>query len=1104
MATYDEVVHNFMVNQPSREFKVDPLNIYEDLFAPLCGNNSIEGLVTPLYQYQRTAVARMLHQELYPSGYVPTLGELPLDTYPPELQSQPISCPHRCGKHHYTPVVNPLPSGIKPNSDNTTVRMRGGILAGKSRTGKIVECLALILLTKDQLACPTALNVPFTIPVCNLTYQRYLDRTLLSPYHYPDRHIKRCREWENGSEISGVSFVDDSIEDKPCDTGLTCLPHTNIVPPLRYLTFRQILHHSDLTEKAREVLLPPDLQELLYVAGSSYLEERDFTTTYFDNPERPFPANVRHHQEDMVLFTDSTPDIPKFKSALAAIPSQGPKAWKRLHQGYPSIDPVHGKMQPFLPVIPSRTTLVIVPEHHLITWESEIKKHVAPNALKYLVVRDYSEPSVTALLESDLVLISISKLCYAYSRNCDISPEIVEGESRHSSNETHPQPLSSCLRANTKGSSSFYQILWKRVIVKCKVFSDYHTSDDCAHISALRSERCWACRASENFSLYSDEAFSLPVPFVYPQLKNWPSYVTNESLDLYFIYLLKIPPFHLGGLWKKLLVDSYSTSIQYISPPLLDWLLTTYVVRNHSEEMVDETTLPLCTHHTIRLNCGYHELHVYNFSLALFVTCMILDRIKGPEPGRPLSWLNYRRDLKALWCTPSVYESRKRELKRLCVILKEVLLNPNEAGLSSADISLLQQCQYWMEQSLRTQPQNCDRYYNGVRYFVDAWAQPPPFPLGLAEKPGFIGIRRLLGNDDASHPCEERTRYLSGSTPILVTSLDGYELDYLAKEIDNQYDDTGSVLPQASTISTEWSDNDSMIEAVSSSPSTNLGPSSPDGVLAARKHMKALTIRGCSSAKLTYLVNQLRVHTPHEKCVVYVNSAADYLEVKIFMIRLKFQWADGASSKEFTFPCCNEYDLDISGEGTTNAEVIAEFTTNPNFRVILMPTWLLFWRLDLTVATRVYFYSPVWCDSLETQAIARVHHMGQTRPVHVETLVLCDTLEDVALGFKGKPFRMEDYETRWAESSEDKGVLALGKFLTPIWKRQAAVDDFVEQDSCETTRLETFPTNMAPGTSRIAVDISSVQPTPGDDGLQPRSEYYFDEPIPLLSLRTGH
>ncbi|KAJ1654411.1 hypothetical protein IWQ61_005646 [Dispira simplex] len=415
MATYDEVVHNFMANQPSREAKVDPLNIYEDLFTPLCGNNSIEGLVTPLYQYQRTAVARMLHQELYPSGYVPTLGELPLDTYPPELQSQPISCPHRCGKHHYTPVVNPLPSGIKPNSDNITVRMRGGILAGKSRTGKIIECLALILLTKDQLACPTALNVPFTIPVCNLTYQRYLDCTLLLPYHYPDRHTQRCREWENGSEIAGASSVDDSIEDKPCDTELSCLPNTNIVPPLRYLTFRQILHHSDLTEKTREVLLPQDLKELLYVAGSSYLEERDFTTTYFDNPERPLPAIVRHHQEDMVLFTNSTPDIPKFKSVLTAIPSQGPKAWKRLHQGYRSIDPVHGKMHPFLPLIPSRTTLVIVPENYLITWESEIKKHVAPNALKYLVVRDSSKPSVTALLESDLVLISRSELYKAYS-----------------------------------------------------------------------------------------------------------------------------------------------------------------------------------------------------------------------------------------------------------------------------------------------------------------------------------------------------------------------------------------------------------------------------------------------------------------------------------------------------------------------------------------------------------------------------------------------------------------------------------------------------------------------------------------------------------------
>ncbi|KAJ1660800.1 hypothetical protein IWQ61_000335 [Dispira simplex] len=820
-----------MVNHSSREAKVDPLNIYEDLFAPLCGNNSIEGLVTPPYQYQRTAVARMLHQELYPSGYVPTLGELPLDTYPPELQSQPISCPHRCGKHHYTPVVNPLPSDIEQCSDNTTVRMRGGILAGKSRTGKILECLTLILLTKDQLACPTALNVPFTIPVCNLTYQRYLDHTLLSPYHYPDRHAQRCRGWENGSQIAGASFVDDSIEDKPCDTELSCLPNTNIVPPLRYLTFRQILHRPELTEKAREVLLPPDLKELLYVAGSSYLEERDFTTTYFDNPERPLPANVRHHQEDMVLFTDSTPDIPKFKSALAAIPSQGPKAWKRLRQGYTSIDPVHGKRHPFLSVIPSRTTLVIVPENYLITWESEIKKHIAPNALKYLVVWDYSKPSVTALLESDLVLISCSELLNAYCCESTISS-----------------------------------------------------------------------------------------------------------------------------------VDFCHKSVEYISPPLLDWLLTTYVVRNHSEETVDEVTLPLCTYHTIRLNCGYHELHVYNFSLALFVTCMILGRIEGPEPGRPLYKFGIHWDLKALWYTPEVCESRIWEVKEVDFILKKVLLNPNEAGLTSTDISLLQQ--------------------------------------------------------------------------------------------------------------------------------------------SARKHMKALTIRGCSSAKLTYLVNQLRRHTPHEKCVVYFNSATDFVKVETFMTLLKFQPADGASTKGYTFPDYEVRLWDDYGEDAI-AEAIVEFTTNPNCRVLLMPTWLLFWRVDLTVATRVYFYSPVWCDSVEMHAIARVHHMGQTRPVHVETLVLSDTLEDAVLGSKSKSFRMEDYESRWAKSPEGKIMFALGKFLTPIWKRQVAVDDLVQQGSCETTRLESLSTNMAPGISRTAVDVSSVQLMPEDDGLQLRPEYYFDEPIPLLSLRIG-
>ncbi|KAJ1966952.1 hypothetical protein IWQ62_002148, partial [Dispira parvispora] len=202
-------------------------------------------------------------------------------------------------------------------------RMRGGILVGELRMGKILECLALILLTKDQVACPTALNVPFTIPVCNLTYQRYLHHSLSSPYHYPDRHTQSDNKLENRNGSLGASVVDDSMEFEPCDKVLSCLPRNVIVASLWYLVLRQILHQPDLTEKAHKTLLPSDLKAPLYIVGPSYVEKPAFTTAYSNALAQPFTGIVKHHQEYVVYFTDSTPYVSKFKSSLATISSQG-------------------------------------------------------------------------------------------------------------------------------------------------------------------------------------------------------------------------------------------------------------------------------------------------------------------------------------------------------------------------------------------------------------------------------------------------------------------------------------------------------------------------------------------------------------------------------------------------------------------------------------------------------------------------------------------------------------------------------------------------------------------------------------------------------------
>lgn len=54
-------------------------------------------------------------------------------------------------------------------------------------------------------------------------------------------------------------------------------------------------------------------------------------------------------------------------------------------------------------------------------------------------------------------------------------------------------------------------------------------------------------------------------------------------------------------------------------------------------------------------------------------------------------------------------------------------------------------------------------------------------------------------------------------------------------------------------------------------------------------------------------------------------------------------------------------------------------------------------RLDLTVASRVHLLEPQWNPAVEDQALARVHRMGQNRPVVTMRYIVSDSIEEVRL-----------------------------------------------------------------------------------------------------------
>ncbi|KAI9095934.1 SNF2 family N-terminal domain-containing protein [Phlyctochytrium arcticum] len=133
-----------------------------------------------------------------------------------------------------------------------------------------------------------------------------------------------------------------------------------------------------------------------------------------------------------------------------------------------------------------------------------------------------------------------------------------------------------------------------------------------------------------------------------------------------------------------------------------------------------------------------------------------------------------------------------------------------------------------------------------------------------------------------------------------------------------------------------------------------------------------------SSTKLSYLADQLLLHSPHEKIIVY---------------------AQGYNEIHYVHELCRLAKIRCilfhrQQKVSERAGSVTTFNTSENAPVIIMDVKLAAWGIDLSSASRVYFLSPVWGRDVERQAVKRAHRIGCTKPVYVETLVVRGTFEE--------------------------------------------------------------------------------------------------------------
>ncbi|KAI7122613.1 hypothetical protein KC352_g32697 [Hortaea werneckii] len=175
-------------------------------------------------------------------------------------------------------------------------------------------------------------------------------------------------------------------------------------------------------------------------------------------------------------------------------------------------------------------------------------------------------------------------------------------------------------------------------------------------------------------------------------------------------------------------------------------------------------------------------------------------------------------------------------------------------------------------------------------------------------------------------------------------------------------------------------------------------------------------IVGTTSAKLSYLVSQIVKHYQDEKILVFYDgdNIAYYIAQVLELLHIKHE----IYAKSLAAHLKSEY--------------VVRFDQEQQDRVLLMDVKQAAFGLNLSSASRIYFVNPVCRPNVEAQAIKRAHRIGQTREVHVETLVLKGSIEEKMLERSKRMTRVEHMDAKVLEDDGGMQEIIQSARLIPL------------------------------------------------------------------------
>ncbi|KAI5284554.1 DNA helicase rad5, partial [Ascosphaera aggregata] len=182
---------------------------------------------------------------------------------------------------------------------------------------------------------------------------------------------------------------------------------------------------------------------------------------------------------------------------------------------------------------------------------------------------------------------------------------------------------------------------------------------------------------------------------------------------------------------------------------------------------------------------------------------------------------------------------------------------------------------------------------------------------------------------------------------------------------------------------------------------TQESPSQPPRISLRRIHPLSPSTQ--TSAKITALIQHLTRLPLGSKAVVFsqFTSFLDLIGPRLNRERINFVRLDGTMTQKERATVLSEFNR-VAIDYEEEAAIDMTIPKKPTPVVLLISLRAGGVGLNLTAANYVYMMDPWWSFAVESQAIDRVHRMGQLREVHVTRFIVQHSIEERMLRIQEK------------------------------------------------------------------------------------------------------